>query len=82
MRTDITYHKTDADRMKLCIRGLRGEGRLNVASHGTYFTLNINTCLDHRVNVFSERNLSTETMNEIRLMLKKSTKWVFTDESL
>mgnify|MGYP003651511400 CR=1 FL=1 len=88
MATEIRYHRTDDDKIKECVKNLRGHARLNVASHGTYFSLTIDTCLAHEVSVFSRKLegypkcMTLDSMNEIAAMLKKSRKWKFIDETL
>ncbi len=93
METQITNHNTGNTKIKEIVRRLRGEGHLNVAVHGTYFSLEVETCLDYGVTCYSthlngydygkvgvSEMLDEDTMNEVAGMLKRSTKWTFKDE--
>jgi hypothetical protein len=93
MRTAVTNHNTGNTKMEEIVKMLRGRARLNVAEHGTYFSLKIETCLDYECLVYSthlngydyaelgeDEMLDEENMNHLAGLLKRSTKWTFADE--
>tara|TARA_B100001113_G_C20904721_1_gene532972 strand:- start:228 stop:518 length:291 start_codon:yes stop_codon:yes gene_type:complete len=90
MRTSITENRMPNTKLREIIRKLRGEATLFRVSHGTYFSLRIDTCLDYECTVFSthlngydydgvgqDEIMDRDTMNEISSLLKRSTKWTF-----
>ena len=90
MRTAITQNRMPNSKLKEIIRKLRGEATLFKVSHGTYFCLHIDTCLDYECTVFSthlhgfdydgigqDEIMDRDTMNEVINTLKRSTKWTF-----
>ena len=92
METQISQHRTPNSKLKEVVRKLRGEATLHVESHGTYFSLTVETCLNYGCQVYTthlygydfdkvgkDEMLDTATMNEVARMLKRSTKWVFDD---
>ena len=92
METQISQHQTPNSKIKEVVRKLRGEAVLYEASHGTYFSLTVETCLNYGCQVYSthldgydfnkvgqDEIMDEETMNEVAGMLKRSSKWVFED---
>ena len=94
-KTEITNHRTNNSKMWEIAKTLTGSARLNSPDdmRGNYFSLEINTCLNYTVTVFSTHvdgynfdnedegeMMTEEVLEDLASFFKRSTKWKFTDK--